>query len=251
MMALRFIFQVKSIKGELTLGGYNPNRVPSGYSLFSVPLKERTHWLVNMDSFSVGNVLIGSNVPAIVDTGSTLLVLPEAMYNTIITQSRAIIDPQTSWANVDCASVPKLPTLWFNFMGTRLSLTGADYANFNFKQGMCGLGIMKIGFASEKPILGVVFLRKYYTVFDGANSRVQFAVPSNIIVPTTPGQPTTPAPTTPDPVTPCLTQSRVFQQCAGPTYTGVRCCGYDKVYGQTNCIQVSTDVWKCQPVKTV
>jgi len=83
-------------------------------------------------------------------------------------------------AAVDCAKVSTLPTLGFRLGGKDFNLTPEQYI---LKTGAAGAELCLSGFIGlDLPpnvgplyILGDVFIGAYYTVFDGANSRVGFA----------------------------------------------------------------------------
>jgi len=77
---------------------------------------------------------------------------------------------------VDCSKVSSMPTLSFTIGGKDFTLEGADYV-LNIS-GECLLGITGIDVPAPRGplwILGDVFLRKYYAVFDYGNSQIGFA----------------------------------------------------------------------------
>jgi hypothetical protein len=77
---------------------------------------------------------------------------------------------------VTCSRKSELPTLSFTIGGKEFTLTGEDYTLS--VSGECLLGIMGIDVPAPRGplwILGDVFLRKYYTVFDYGNSQIGFA----------------------------------------------------------------------------
>jgi saccharopepsin len=90
------------------------------------------------------------------------------------------IGAKKSWNGqytVDCSKVPSLPDLTFHFDGKPYPLSGSDYI-LNV-QGTCisaftGLDINLPGGASIW-IVGDVFLRKYFTVYDLGRNAVGFA----------------------------------------------------------------------------
>ena len=61
-------------EGELTLGGYDNNRVKG--NIFYMPLTSESYWEINMDSLTIKNESLISTNRAIVDTGTSLLVGP-------------------------------------------------------------------------------------------------------------------------------------------------------------------------------
>ncbi|CAD7677821.1 unnamed protein product [Nyctereutes procyonoides] len=89
---------------------------------------------------------------------------------------QAIVDTGTSLLTfiMDCNNVQNLPTLTFLISRVRLSL---PYHSFLFTEnGICALGVQAtyLPSSSGQPlwILGVVFLRSYYSIFDIGNNRV-------------------------------------------------------------------------------
>jgi len=240
-----------ALKGEMTLGGFDPARIPSGSALFSIPLSAETYWQVTVSQMTFGTTVLGTNVAAIVDTGTSLIAVPATMFNTIKTATGAVLDQNSGLYTVSCATVANLPTFNTVFSGTSIPLTGADYV-LQFSSSFCALGFQS--FTGNLVILGDVMIRKYYTVFDVANAQVQFAIPTagaTAAAPTTAATTTKAATTTAAPTTaaanPCATNSRVYQQCGGSGYTGVTCCGTDTLHGQSVCASIDTFYSLCVP----
>jgi hypothetical protein len=161
--------------GELVFGGTDPAHYTGDFSY--VPLKAATYWEITLDQFTVGsNTFIptgGQN--AIVDSGTSLLTGPSEVVAQIAASvgAKELIPGEYMVACSD----PKLPTFEFAINGKTYTLEPKDYL---IPDGdICVMGLMGLDVpAPSGPlwILGDIFMRKYYTVFDVANKRVGFAL---------------------------------------------------------------------------
>jgi len=172
-----FSFRVGSSEddgGEAVFGGIDHSAYTG--SIEYVPVRRKAYWEVELDKVSFGDeVLELENTGAAIDTGTSLIALPTDMAEMMNTQ----IGAKRSWNGqytVDCAKVPSLPKLSFYFGGKPYALEGSDYI-LNV-QGTClsaftGLDINVPG--GSLWIIGDVFLRKYFTVYDLGRNAVGFA----------------------------------------------------------------------------
>ncbi|KAF8914649.1 endopeptidase [Mucidula mucida] len=135
------------------------------------------YWEVELSKVAFGDdVLELENTGAAIDTGTSLIALPTDMAEMLNTQ----IGAKKSWNGqyqVDCAKVPSLPDLTFTFGTKDYSLKGTDY--ILEVQGTCisaftGLDI-NLPDGGSIWIIGDVFLRRYYTVYDLEKNAVGFA----------------------------------------------------------------------------
>lgn len=159
--------------GELTLGGYNKRHF-SG-DLTWVNLKAATYWEIALSGLTVGNTnYIPSDVNAIVDSGTSILTGPSESV-AAIAKSLGAKEIIAGEYMLSC-KYDTLPNLDFLIDGKTYSLSPEDYL---IPDGdLCLLGLMALDIpAPTGPlwILGDVFMRKYYTVFDYDNKRVGFA----------------------------------------------------------------------------
>jgi len=170
-----FLGNADSEAGELVLGGTDPAHYTGSFNY--VPLNAQTYWQITLDGMKVGTT---SYVPAggqnaIVDSGTSLLTGPSTAVAAIAKQIGATELGSTGEYIVSCKK--SLPDLVFTINGQTYTLTSADYL---IPDGaLCIFGMMGLDVpAPSGPlwILGDIFMRKYYTVFDGANSRVGFAL---------------------------------------------------------------------------
>lgn len=112
---------------------------------------------------------------AAIDTGSSLLVVPTKTADEI----NKLIGATKGWTGqytVDCSKVSSLPEMTLRMGGHDFTLSGSDY--ILEAQGQCLSGVMGMDIpepAGPLWIVGDVFLRKYYTIYDLENHRVGFS----------------------------------------------------------------------------
>jgi saccharopepsin len=160
--------------GEATFGGVDDSAYTG--KIHYVPVRRKAYWEVEIEKVQFGDdVLELENTGAAIDTGTSLIVTPVDVAEMLNTQ----IGAKKSWNGqytVDCAKVPDLPDLSFFFDGKAYPLKSTDYI-LNL-QGTCvsaftGMDINLPG--GDLWIVGDVFLRKYYTVYDLGKDAVGFA----------------------------------------------------------------------------
>jgi len=173
-----FSFRIGSSEedgGEAIFGGIDH----SAYSgdIHYVPVRRKAYWEVELQKVYFGeDELELEQTGAAIDTGTSLIVVP----TDIAEMLNAQIGAKKSWNGqyqVDCAKVPSLPELSFYFGGKAHPLKGTDY--ILEIQGTCisaftGMDLNLPG--GSLWIIGDVFLRKYYTVYDLGRHAVGFAL---------------------------------------------------------------------------
>lgn len=158
--------------GELTIGGSDPNYYTGDITW--VPLKSADYWRISVDSIKVGGaeVTTPTTNTAIVDSGTSLLVGPEDAVTSIAKSLNATANFAGEYF-VDCDAA--LPTMDVTIAGVDFPLAGADLVLNS--GGECLLMIMGMDLAGTGVdwILGDVFMRKYYTIFDYSNQKIGMA----------------------------------------------------------------------------
>jgi len=163
----------KTDLGELMFGGSDPKYYKG--SLAWVPLKAATYWEINLDGVKVGtSSFVTGPVNAIVDSGTSILTGPSESVAAIAKTLGA--KPFISGEYLIACDYT-LPSIDFEINGATYSLDPNDYLIPDGDICLFGLMAMDIP-APTGPlwILGDVFMRKYYTVFDSANKRIGFAL---------------------------------------------------------------------------
>uniref|UniRef100_A0A8C3MGQ1 Uncharacterized protein n=1 Tax=Geospiza parvula TaxID=87175 RepID=A0A8C3MGQ1_GEOPR len=147
--------------GELILGGTDSQLFQGDITW--APVTQRLYWQSVTGWCSQG-------CQAIVDTGTFLLTVPQEDIESIL---------EALGYAVDCSDTQSMPQLTFGIGGARLALPPAAAYVLN-SNGYCTLAIEATYLPSQdgQPlwILGNVFLKEYYTIFDMANNRVGFAL---------------------------------------------------------------------------
>ncbi|CAG9314486.1 unnamed protein product [Blepharisma stoltei] len=158
---------------QLILGGSISSLGKSAFSYVS--LSNQTYWLINIDKVSIGTEKIPfSGLKGIVDTGTSLLVTRSKIMDYMRVKIGII--------NTDCSNLNTLPNITFTLGGKDYPLTPYQYVlnltSLNQNITDCEGGLEGADFGAQMEhdfILGDVFIRAYYTLFDYGNSRVGFA----------------------------------------------------------------------------
>jgi hypothetical protein len=133
-----------------------------------IPLYEADYWTVIADSISIGNNYLDIRTKCIVDTGTSLIIVPYKELEII----SYILDGTSNFLGesiLDCNR--DYPDLTFVLNNNTFTLTKKDY--IIEENGICILGLS--GSMEEFWILGDIFIRKYITIFDYENLQIGFS----------------------------------------------------------------------------
>uniref|UniRef100_A0A672GL78 Nothepsin n=1 Tax=Salarias fasciatus TaxID=181472 RepID=A0A672GL78_SALFA len=163
--------------GELLLGGTDESLYVEPINW--LPVTDKGYWQIKMDSVSVQGVnsLCPHGCPAIIDTGTSLIAAPTN--ETVALHHLIEPRPPTSFV-IDCARLSSLPHVTFVLGGQEYTLSAQQYVRkdvFNGRE-FCFSGFQANDIMTpEGPlwILGDVFLRQYYSIFDRGQDRVGLA----------------------------------------------------------------------------
>ncbi|XP_008538492.2 pregnancy-associated glycoprotein [Equus przewalskii] len=173
-----FYLSRKGKKGSVVMfGGVDPSYYTG--ELHWVPVSKPLYWQISMDSISINGKVIACDggCQAIVDTGTSLLLGPQDAVLNI----QEIIQARRSTSGeyfIDCDAVNTLPDILFTIDGIGYPVPANAYIQKDAALGICFSsfeGNEDISNNSEEWILGDVFLRLYFTVFDRENDRIGLA----------------------------------------------------------------------------
>jgi len=168
--------------GELTIGGVNPDRYTGDFHY--VPVVEMVpgitgYWEIVLDDVTVNGQSISSAKRGVVDSGTSLMVVPSDEIKSIAAavgaKQLSIIPPFNREYTIDCAA--DAPDISFKIDGKDYALTKADYS-LDQGSGQCLFAFMGQDIpAPVGPliIMGDVFMRAHYCKFDVGQNRVGFA----------------------------------------------------------------------------
>jgi len=162
--------------GELSLGGTDSTKYTGDFTY--TPITNKGYWEFSVAGVTVGGASFASTTKAIADTGTSLLAIPTSVFTSLLTKFPAgVVKPLLHGEyTVDCSKVSSLPAISFSIGGKEFALEGSDYVLS--VQGQCLLGFIGLDVPPPRGplwILGDVFLRKYYAVFDYGNTQIGFA----------------------------------------------------------------------------
>ncbi|KAJ1121243.1 hypothetical protein NDU88_009361 [Pleurodeles waltl] len=163
-----FLSSNSAVGSVVTFGGYESSYY-SG-SLNWVPVSDEGYWQINLDSITInGNVVACSGgCQAIVDTGTSLIAGPDTDIANIQKDIGATLNADGEYA-VNCKTMGSLPEIIFTINGVQYPLSEKAY----IAQASCTSNLQ-----ASSPglwILGDVFIREYYVVFDRANNQLGLA----------------------------------------------------------------------------
>uniref|UniRef100_A0A7S2KXQ5 Peptidase A1 domain-containing protein n=1 Tax=Skeletonema marinoi TaxID=267567 RepID=A0A7S2KXQ5_9STRA len=170
----KFAFALGDNKeGELTFGGVDKSKFKG--EITWVKLEEPKYWQITLDNVSAGSYSSGKT-NGIVDSGTSLITGPSLEIQKIAASVGAQANLLGQYT-IDCSKLSSLPNLDFTINGKAWSVPGKDLVIQS--GGTCLFAMMGMDIPTgPKWILGDVFMRKFYTVFDYENAQVGFAEPT-------------------------------------------------------------------------
>ncbi|KAF2665411.1 acid protease [Microthyrium microscopicum] len=176
--------------GEITFGGPDTDAYSGDLNYVSAITNDRGFWELTIDSVSFNGktAAIQNGATALLDSGTSLLLLPpsdaQAVHDTIPGSAK----------NGETFTVPcnTATPLTISFGGKAYTISPKDYIGSATSNGNCNSNIAgRQTFNSNQWLVGDVFLKNVYTVFDGDQGRVGFSLLKGSSI-STPSSPTPP-----------------------------------------------------------
>nr|XP_056720252.1 cathepsin D-like [Euleptes europaea] len=185
--------------GEITFGEINHDAYEGEIQYH--PVSRKAYWQIKMDKVDRENSgkICKGGCDGIVDTGTSLITGP----TDDIRELHEAIGAEHAWGGqylIDCEKMTTLPNVTFHLGGKPHTLTPDMYTLkvTQMKMTTCVSGFMSLDIpAPTGPlwILGDVFLRQYYSIYDRDNDRVGLALSKRTLCGNSSDAETTAAPT--------------------------------------------------------
>uniref|UniRef100_A0AAY4BXC5 pepsin A n=1 Tax=Denticeps clupeoides TaxID=299321 RepID=A0AAY4BXC5_9TELE len=163
-----FLSRSPATGSEVIFGGVDNNHYTG--SIAWIPLSAETYWQISIDSITINGNVVACNggCQAILDTGTSLIAGPSGDISSINSAVGATMS--NGEAMVNCNDIGSMPEITFNINGNAFTLPASAYLYAQWYG--CHTGFSN---GDSLWILGDVFLREYYAIFNMAQNSVGLA----------------------------------------------------------------------------
>ncbi|XP_051282111.1 pepsin A-like [Dicentrarchus labrax] len=155
---------------EVVFGGVDSSHYTG--QITWIPLTSATYWQIQMDSVTINGqtVACSGGCQAIIDTGTSLIVGPTSDINNMNSWVGASTD-QYGEAMVNCQNIQSMPDVTFTLNGHAFTVPASAYVSQSSYGCSTGFG----GSGQQLWILGDVFIRQYYAIFNAPSQYIGLA----------------------------------------------------------------------------
>ncbi|KAF2280576.1 acid protease [Westerdykella ornata] len=161
--------------GELNLGGPNPERYDGDLNYLPLVPNPDGFWEIPVSAVGAGDTDsdIRGDRTAIIDTGTSFIYMPgpdaDAVHRPIVRSRKS---GETYAVPCDTKTL-----VWLQFGGQYYNISTVDYIGRDVGDGYCqSLIVGRQTFGEKQWLVGDVFLKNVYTVFDNEGGRIGFGV---------------------------------------------------------------------------
>jgi hypothetical protein len=168
--------------GNILFGGVDTDKFQGTLSTLPILQEQGVYaeFIIALTDMGIGNnktsLFANSNIPVLLDSGSSLMYLPDNVATALYQRFNARYDSRQQAAFVDCDLANQEGTLDFGFSGVTISVPYNELvivAAISRGVPVCILGIGPAG--NSVSVLGDTFLRSAYVVYDLANNEISLA----------------------------------------------------------------------------
>lgn len=179
-----FLDDLNSSTGSILFGGVNTAKYSGTLStipIFSESNGEYAEFIVALTSLGRNNsttsLASGTSIEALLDSGTSLTYLPEAVTNSLYKTYSATYDSSLGAAVLSCSHADSTDNITYTFSGVTIVVPMSELvlvAGTEHGQEICIFGIASSD-DDTLAILGDTFLRSAYVVYDLANNEISLA----------------------------------------------------------------------------
>ncbi|KAG0204511.1 hypothetical protein BGX28_003559, partial [Mortierella sp. GBA30] len=161
--------------GEYRFGGYDRERFEG--ELTWVPVTQKRYWQIKCEGLFFGDEDLKMSGDAIIDTGTTLVIVPTRVAKAIHANiPGSMYDKSHGWIVPDTPEVAALSPIFFMLNGVKFEVIMKDMMREQVegKPGYVYSGIASTDYV-KIWILGDVFIKQNYCVFDVGQDRIGIA----------------------------------------------------------------------------
>jgi hypothetical protein len=169
-----------SSKGQFVIGGVDNKKFHGKLSWSNIIDRNGAYWATSFGTIQGANVHVTpqAGLKAVFDTGTSLAYMLPDLAQKLNAQIGATLYSNNGGVQnymVDCAKIPYMPTLYWQFGTVQLAVSPNEYV-YVLGSNFCMSGF--VGMTIDPTIgilIGNVLMRRWYTVFDMQNDRIGFA----------------------------------------------------------------------------
>ncbi|KAJ3307660.1 Vacuolar protease A, partial [Blyttiomyces sp. JEL0837] len=161
-------------QGELTVGGTDTTKYVAPIQWFPA-IPSNGPWVTNTSAL-VSLLFNGQTVSTLaktisVDNTATNIILDLVTVRTLRKSLNAVYSPATRRYTVDCSLIQSTPDMSITFAGATFTLPAEYYLVYSPVTGNCSMLITSNDPTFTNLILGIPFLKRYYSAYDFFNNR--------------------------------------------------------------------------------
>jgi hypothetical protein len=162
---------LSDVAGQIIIGPPDTTKFTGRISWNRMP-SQRSHWNLELLEFRVGDGpnLMGTPTTVLVDTGTTMVLLPQFLADDIASRMGTL--SVGDFYTIDCNSIDQVPSITIEFADQLILLDGKKTTFYDASTKRCYSIFAR---SRSSIIFGAQFLRNFYTVFDWGNERIGFA----------------------------------------------------------------------------
>ncbi|KAJ8265844.1 hypothetical protein COCON_G00149430 [Conger conger] len=159
----------------VTFGGYDTSYFTGQINW--VPITVEGYWQIAIENVMVNGQVVAcaQGCPGIVDSGTSLIAGPPSDIASIQQQIGATVNSYHQYT-INCQNIGSMPDVTFTINNVQYKVPPSAYVRQ--VNGQCSSGFQSMALPTAQGdlwILGDVFIREYYSIFDRGNNRVGLA----------------------------------------------------------------------------